>query len=416
MKRTTTVIIGAGQAGLAMSYHLNALSIDHVLLERGEIAHSWRAERWDSLRLLTPNWQSRLPGYSYKGADPDGYRDMPQTIDFLASYAQSIAAPVETNTEVYSVCQTETGYKVFTNRGEWECRTLVIASGACNIANVPAIAQEMPSNIRSITPMEYKNPAMLDEGGVLVVGASASGVQLAKEIQESGRQVTISTGEHVRLPRLYRGKDIQYWMDKIGIMDMDLSAVDDIKRARNVPSLQLIGTPSRESIDLNSLQASGIQVAGRMMNLNSDTVQFSGSLPHVCTLADLKMNRMLTGIDNWITNNGFAGQVQAEHRSEPTKVANEPLLKLDLKAANIKTIVWATGYRPDYSWLNVDVLDRKGDLRHSGGVVDAPGLFVLGLPFLRRRKSNLIDGVGDDARDLSDHIRSLLSGRAAIAA
>lgn len=416
MKRTTTIIIGAGQAGLAMSHHLNALSIDHVILERGEIAHSWRAERWDSLRLLTPNWQSRLPGYSYRGPNPDGYRDMSQTVDFLASYAQSIAAPVETNTVVYSVRQTETGYKVMTNRGEWACRTLVIASGACNIANMPAIAQELPSGIRSITPMDYKNPSQLDEGGVLVVGASASGVQLAKEIQESGRQVTISTGEHVRIPRVYRGKDIQYWMDKSGVMNMDLSEVDDIRRARNVPSLQLIGTPSHENIDLNSLQDLGIQVAGRMMDIFGDTVQFSGSLQHVCTLADLKMKRLLTGIDDWISERGLSGEMISAHRPAPTTFPQEPLVKLDLRAANIKTVVWATGYRPDYSWLDVDVLDRKGALRHQGGIVDAPGMYVLGLPFLRRRKSNLIDGVGDDAHDLSLYIQSLLSGRAAIAA
>lgn len=416
MKHTTTIIIGAGQAGLAMSHQLQALSIDHVILERGEVAHSWRTERWDSLRLLTPNWQSRLPGYNYKGSNPDGYRDMDETVNFLSSYAKGINAPIETNTKVFSVNQIETGYLVKTNRGDWTCRTLVMASGACNIANVPSVAKELPSNIRSITPMDYKNPAMLDDGGVLIVGASASGIQLAKEIQESGRQVTISTGEHIRLPRIYRGNDIQYWMDKIGIMDMTLNEVDDIKRARNVPSLQLIGTPARVTIDLNSLQSLGIQVAGRMMDFYGQTAQFSGALQHVCTLADLKMNRMLSGIDEWIGENGYENDVEASHRPEPTQFPTEPLLKLDLKAANIKTVIWATGYRPDYSWLNVDVLNRKGELRHHGGVVDAPGLYALGLPFLRRRKSNLIDGVGDDARDLSLHMQGLLSVCNSIAA
>lgn len=416
MKHVTTVIIGAGQAGLAMSHQLTALSVDHVLLERGEVANSWRRERWDSLRLLTPNWQSRLPGHHYKGDNPDGFMDMKETINYVASYADKISAPVQTNTQVISVKQTDAGYVVVTNRGTWSCRTLVMANGACNIANIPAIAKELPSDIRSITPLDYKNPSQLDEGGVLVVGASASGIQLAQEIQQSGRQVTVATGEHVRLPRVYRGHDIQYWMDKIGIMDMDLNQADDIKRARGVPSLQLIGTPERASIDLNSLQEQGIQIAGRLMGAFGSKLQFSGSLPNVCALADLKMNRMLKGIDDFVSEQGMESESEAADRPTDTTFPTAPLLGLDLKGAGIKTVIWATGYRPDYSWLDVPVLDPRGALKHDGGIVDESGLYVLGLPFLRRRKSNLIDGVGDDARDLAGHLYSVLSGTATRAA
>ncbi len=408
MRCTTTIIIGAGQAGLAMSRHLSEMSVEHVILERGQVANSWGKERWDSLRLLTPNWESRLPGFAYTGPDPDGFRTMPETINFLSEYAVSFNAPVETETEVLSVESHSDGYLISTTQGEWKCRTVVLASGACNIANVPRSAEAMPTGVTSLTPMQYRNPSMLEEGDVLVVGGSATGVQLANEIQRAGRNVFLSTGEHVRVPRSYRGKDIKWWMDVTGALDMGLGEVDDITRARHVPSLQLIGSPAHETISLNSLQAAGVTIAGRLMGFANGRAQFSGSLSNVCSLADLKMNRLLQSIDEWIERNGMSLGVEASYRLRPTKVPATPLTDLDLDHSNVKTVIWATGYRPDYSWLQVPVFDGKGRLRHDGGVVEAPGLYAMGLPFMRRRKSTLIDGVGDDARDLSVHLKSFL--------
>ncbi len=409
MRQATVIILGAGQAGLAMSHYLTDMSIDHVLLERGQVANSWRTERWDSLRLLTPNWQSRLPGFGYEGEDPDGFRTMPETIGFLDAYANHIAAPVKPETEVHRVYRRGDGYGVSTNKGDWKCRAIVIATGACNIANVPGLAEALPKHIHSITPLDYSNANALPKGGVLVVGASATGVQLAKEIQLSGRPVTLAVGEHVRVPRSYRGRDIKWWMDKTGVLDMGLAEVDDVNRARNVPSLQLIGSTTHETISLNSLQSIGVDIRGRVMGLRDNRVQFSGSLNNVCSLADLKMNRLLQEIDNWACNAGMEGDLESPYRLRPTQLPAEPALDLDLNTAGIKTILWATGFRPDYSWLDLPVLDRKGRLRHQGGVVDSPGVYVLGLPFLRRRKSSLIDGVGDDARDLSAHLSSYLA-------
>ncbi|MCI4646399.1 MAG: NAD(P)-binding domain-containing protein [Hyphomonadaceae bacterium] len=414
MKSSTVIIIGAGQAGLAMSRHLTCRSVDHVLLERGEVANSWRTERWDSLRLLTPNWQSRLPGYAYAGPDPDGYRTMPETVDFLSGYAAQISAPVETGTTVLDVQQTETGYFVRTDRGDWQCCCLVIASGACNIASKPRAAADL-TGVNSITPMDYRNPDQLERGGVLIVGASATGVQLAREIQRSGRQVTLAVGEHVRVPRTYRGRDIEYWMDITGIHTTGLNEVDDIGRVRDLPSMQLIGTPERQSIDLNALQSEGVRVAGRVMDAAGSKVRFSGALANICMLADLKMNRLLSTVDAWIDQYGYTACGPREARAAPTALPAEPLLEADLKADGIRTVLWATGYKPDYSWLSVPVLDRKGRLRHTGGVVDAPGMYVLGLPFLRKRNSTLIDGVGEDARVLSDHLYSHLNAAAAAA-
>jgi putative flavoprotein involved in K+ transport len=410
-RRTTTVVIGAGHAGLAMSWCLAQRSIDHVVLERGEVANSWRTERWDSLRLLTPNWQSRLPGYGYQGSDPDGFRTMPETIAFIERYADLISAPVRTNTSVTSVRWSGDGYKVTASEGEWQCRTVVLATGACNTPQIPAAAAAVPPAIATLTPMEYRNPGQLDDGGVLVVGASATGTQIADEIHRSGRPVTLAVGEHVRLPRVYRSRDIQWWMDAAGVLDERYDEVDDIVRARNVPSLQLAGSAERRTVDLNALTGIGVKLIGRLVGICEGKAQFSGSLRNQCALADLKMNRLLDTIDRWASENGLDDEVDAPHRFDPTAVDASPPLGIDLASGEIRTIIWATGFRPDYSWLDAPVFDPKGRIRHDGGVVEAPGLYLLGMPFLRRRKSSLIDGAGDDALDLSAHLASYLGSR-----
>lgn len=407
--RTAVLIIGAGHAGLAMSRCLAERSIDHVVLERGEVANSWKTERWDSLRLLTPNWQSRLPGFHYAGDNPHGYRSMPETIAYIERYAARIAAPVQTHTTVTSVRRDDGAYVVRTDRGEWRSRAVVLASGACNSASVPALADAVPPGIAMLTPMQYRNPAQLEPGGVLVVGASASGVQIAEELQRSGRQVTLAVGEHIRMPRRYRGRDIQWWMDAAGVLDQRWDAVDDLERARNVPSLQLAGYPDGRSVDLNALGALGVRFVGRLAGVRDGTALFSGSLANHAALSDLKMNRLLAALDAWAAENGLDDEVDAPQRFAPTRIEAAPPLSLELRRGDIRTILWATGYRPDYSWLHVPVLDRKGRIRHEGGVVvDAPGLYVMGLQFLRRRKSALIDGAGNDARELSAHLTAYL--------
>jgi putative flavoprotein involved in K+ transport len=380
-----------------------------VLLERGEVANSWRTERWDSLRLLTPNWQSRLPGCTYEGDDPDGFRTMPETIGFIARYARMIDAPVETRTNVTSLTRDESGYIVTTDQDEWRSRTVVLATGACNIASVPACAAVVSTQIHTLTPMQYRNPDQLPPGGALLVGASATGIQLAHEIHRSGRAVTLCVGEHIRAPRIYRGKDIQWWMEHSGVHHERYDAVDDIARARGVPSMQLVGSPERMMLDLNALSAIGVKLVGRLAGIRDGRAQFSGSLRNQCALSDLKMNRLLDTIDQWATANDLDGEIEAPHRFAPTHVEDSPPLGLDLASGEIRTILWATGYRPDYSWLRVPVLDRKGHVRHDGGVTDLPGLYLMGMQFLRRRKSALIDGAGDDARDLSAHLAAYLS-------
>jgi len=379
------------------------------VLERGEAANSWRRERWESLRLLTPNWQSRLPGYHYEGRDPDGYMTMREVVEFISRYAVVIAAPVRTHTTVTSVTRTDVGYTVTTNTGVLQCRAVVLASGACNVPSVPSLARALPPNVQSVTPFDYCNPGHLPDGGVLVVGASATGVQLADEIARSGRAVVLSVGEHVRLPRTYRGRDVLWWMDASGVWNQRYDEVDDLIRARRLPSPQLVGTPERRTLDLNSLTAVGVELVGRLSAVRDGQALFSGGLRNQFALADLKMNRLLTTFDDWARVNGRDGDVDLPERLEPTRAPSSSRLNLDLRKGEIRSIIWATGFRPDYSWLDVPVVDHKGYLRHDGGVVDAPGLYVLGLPVLRRRKSSFIHGAEDDARELVDHLVTYLS-------
>jgi putative flavoprotein involved in K+ transport len=391
-----------------MSRCLTERSIDHVVLERGEIAGSWLT-RWDSLRLLTPNWMSRLPGYRYEGDDPDGYMTMPEVTDYLRTYAERIAAPVECHTEVVSVRSHDDGYVVTTNNGEWAGRAVVLASGPYNRADVPAVATRLPSTVTSLSPAEYGNPDQLEEGGVLVVGAAATGVQLAEEIHRSGRPVTLAVGHHVRLPRVYRGMDIMWWLDTAGVLDERHDRVDDIERARHVASFQLVGSPSRATIDLGRLQDMGVRLVGRFAGVTDDgKAQFSGSLPNVCALADLKLVRLLNTLDEWATDNGLDQEAEPPERYRPTHIPADPPLMLSLSAGEFKTVLWATGFRSDYPWLHLPVLDAKGRVIHDGGITPAPGLYQMGATYLRRRKSTFIDGVGDDARELVDHMAGYL--------
>ncbi len=283
MQRVETLIVGAGQTGLAMSRCLSERSIDHVLIERGEVANSWRSERWDSLRLLTPNWLSRLPGSQYEGDDPDGYMTMPEIVDYIAKYAQTIHAPVKSHTEVTSVDTVDDGFEIRTTDGEWRAKAVVVASGPYHRADVPTCAESIPPTVTCIAAADYRNPDQLDDGGVLVVGAASTGVQLAQEIQLSGRQVTLAVGGHVRMPRVYRGLDIMRWLDGAGVLDERFDEVDDIVRARHVSSFQLVGSPERLTVDLNSLQDIGVRLVGRLGGITDDGIaQFSGSLPNQC--------------------------------------------------------------------------------------------------------------------------------------
>ncbi|MFO1327863.1 MAG: NAD(P)-binding domain-containing protein [Rubrivivax sp.] len=397
--RTDVVIVGAGHSGLAMSHALAACGVPHVLLERGQVAERWRRERWDSLRLLTPNWLTRLPGCTYDGDDPDGYMGAADVAAFIVRYAGRIGAPVQPHTTVHAVRADGARYRVCTDRGDWQCRALVLAGGAFGRARLPRLAEALPPGLPQLHAHAYRRPAQLPPGRVLVVGASASGVQLAQELRRSGREVVLAVGEHVRLPRLHRGRDIQWWMHAAGVLDQRIDSVDDPGRARRIPSPQLAGGTPRATLDLHALQDQGVELVGRLAGVRDGRALFSGGLRNACALADLKMHRLLDAVDDWARARGLPGAAEAAERPPPTHLQAQPRLQLAL-GRDVQAVLWATGLQPDWSWLQLPVLASDGQLRHVAGVVDAPGVVALGLPFMRRRKSSFIHGAEDDVREL----------------
>ena len=326
MRSTTTVVIGAGHAGLAMSRCLTSRSIDHVVLERGTVANTWKTERWDSLRLLTPNWQSRLPDYRYDGRrsrrlhdDARGHR-----VHRALRDAHRRAGADRDDGDLGDAAPT-TASSCETDQGDWaradgragERRTATSRTS-------PRSPRRCPPDITMITPSQYRTPEQLEEGGVMVVGAAATGIQLADEIQRSGRPVTLAVGGHVRSPRVYRGMDIQWWMDVTGLNDERYDEVDDVTRVRKLPSFQLAGTPDRRTIDLNALTDIGVQLVGKFAGINDGKAQFSGSLRNQCALADLKLGRLLDTIDEWAATNALDREIEPPQRFEPTRVDDDP--------------------------------------------------------------------------------------------
>lgn len=410
MRYTSTLVVGGGQAGLAMSRCLRDRGIDHVVLERARVAERWRSERWESLRLLTPNWQSRLPGFRYDGPDPDGYMTMPEVVDYLQRFARVTGAPVETGTAVRSIKREGDRYDVTTSGGRWRAENVVVASGHCDVPMVPALASRLSPELFQIVPTAYRAPRQLPDGGVLVVGASASGLQLADEIHQSGRPVTLAVGRHTRVPRMYRGRDILWWFDAMGIFDDTPDRVYDIEVSRRQTSLQLIGTPRHDTLDLPLLASRGVRLVGRLVAADRTNVAFDDALVAYTAAADIRLAQLLRRIDNFIAASGLAGTTGPPEPFVPFCWPAPAPICLDLRAAGIRTVVWATGFKRDYSWLRVNVLDERGEIRHQGGITQHPGLYVLGLHFMRRRKSSFIDGVGDDARELAAHIEARTRG------
>jgi putative flavoprotein involved in K+ transport len=410
MRRTDVVVVGGGQAGLAMSRVLAERGIAHVVLERGRIGERWRSERWDSLRLLTPRWQSRLPGFAYRGPQPDGFMTKDELVTFLEDYARASRAPVERGVTVEAVAPAEGGYQVDTDRGGWLARSVVVATGHCHEARVPAWAARLPPDVLQVAPTRYRNPSQLPRGGVLVVGASATGVQLASELQRSGRPVTLAVSRHARMPRRYRGRDILWWYDALGLGEQRAEELPDLEAARAAPSLQLVGSPEHRTLDLATLRHEGVRLTGRAVGSDGERVLFADDLAASVRDADQRLARLLARIDAYVASRGIEAPPAEPVR--PVQLAPAPAA-LDLRGEGIRTVLWATGYRRSYPWLRVPVLDARGELVHSGGVTPAAGLYALGLPLLRRRKSSWLDGVGDDARALGAHLADRLERRAA---
>ncbi|MDX8534798.1 NAD(P)/FAD-dependent oxidoreductase [Mesorhizobium sp. VK25A] len=400
MRRADVVIIGAGQAGLALSHCLGQAGIDHAVLERGRIGERWRSQSWRSLRLLTPNWLNALPGSPYEGGDPDGFMAKGAFVESLERYARQWHAPVETGVEVTSANRTSDGFALRTSAGDWSARSVVVATGHCDRPVVPFSA-ETPRGPLSIHASRYRSPGELPGGGVLVVGASSSGVQIAEELARSGRRVVLSVGKHTRLPRTWRGKDIFFWLCAMGLMAQRQEDLADPGSARRQPSLQLAGRPDRADVDLATLQALGVELAGRMLRVGDREIAFAGDLGQHIAAAEAKQARLLDQIDR------FAGSA-TPYRPEPVAMPTTCAERLSLTDGSIRTIIWATGYARSFGWLEPLALGADGELAHQGGVTSVPGLYALGFRFLRKRDSNFIGGVGADAEAIAAEVSRYL--------
>ena len=388
-----------------MSRSLSHHDVEHVVLERGQVGERWRNERWDSLRLLTPRWLSRVSGWADDDeADPHGFMSRLEVVEYLERYALEASVPLRTGVTVTSVERDGDGFRVDTNLGAWAARRVVVATGESQDAFVPAMARDLAGWVHQVRPTHYRNPHDLPEGGVLVVGASATGIQLAQEIHASGRPVTLSVGRHTRLPRRYRGRDILAWLHDMGVLDERVEEMASPQASCDQPSLQLTGSPDHRTLDLRRLQQEGVRLVGRSEGAAGTRMFFADELVETLAAADLKLAGLRLRIDEHVEERGLTSEVGPEEPFQPVPIPDHPPASLDLRAHGIRTVVWATGYTRSYPWLRVPVLGASGEIRHDGGVTPVAGLYVLGLKMLRRRSSSFLAGVGADAEELTEHL------------
>ncbi len=407
MKTTDVAIIGGGQAGLATSHSLSPLGVDHVVLERGRAGERWFSQRWESLNLLTTTGMSALPGLPHDGFDPDGFMPAADFARYLDRYAQSMSVPLMSGADVRRLAVEGVGFAIQTTVGNWRARSVVIATGACDHPRRPGVAVALDPRLYQMDAAHYRRPRDLPDGGVLVVGAAASGVQLAEEIQASGRQVTLSVGEHLGAPRRYRGRDFYRWLDMLGILAEPITDPAHREAMLRQPSLQLIGSAGNRDISLATLRAQGVHLVGRLCGTVGRRAEFDDSLEASTELAHARRLKMLDRLDLAIGHSGLPAEA-ADPEARMPIIARRDAEAIDLFDRGIRSVVWATGYGRSYPWLHLPVTDSRGELLHDQGALAVPGLFTIGLNFLRRRQSSFIGGCGRDAEDLASLIKAHL--------
>ncbi|NVN00411.1 NAD(P)/FAD-dependent oxidoreductase [Arthrobacter sp. SDTb3-6] len=401
-QKVEVLIIGAGQAGIAMSEHLGERGIQHLILERHRIAERWRSERWDSLVANGPAWHDRFPGLEFSGMEPEGFASKEQVADYFVTYAEKIAAPIRCGVEVTSVRRNvgAPGFHVETTVGDFDARYVVAATGPFQQPVVPAVVPEAAGLVQ-IHSSSYRNPAQLSEGAVLVVGAGSSGVQIAAEIQRSGRQVYLSVGPHDRPPRSYRGLDFCWWLGVLGKWEASAPPLG----ADHV-TIAVSGADGGRTVDFRALAEDGIRLVGRTESFENGTMHFAADLRDNIVNGDAHYLELLDEADAYIERNGLDFPEEPEARivrPDPASVT-DPIPALDLAGAGVASIVWATGFTADYSWLQVDAFDELGKVRQQRGVSSEPGVYFLGLPWQSRRGSSFIWGVWHDAKYVADQI------------
>lgn len=405
-----TVVVGGGQAGLAISYYLNQAGREHVVLERAPaVANAWRNQRWDSFTLVTPNFQVRMPGAEYSGSDPYGFMPLAEVIKYFDGYVERFHLPVHSGVEVFSVEKMHEAYLVRTSEGDYEAANVVIATGLYQSPKIPEISLRIPSNILQMHSMAYKKPSSLQDGAVLVVGTGQSGAQIAEELYQSGRKVYLSIGSAGRVPRRYRGKDISDWLTRIGTFD---TTVEELKspQAKFEPHPQISGKNGGQSLNLHRFVRDGVVLLGHVRNAHEGQLILAPDLKETLAAVDQFEIDALKKIDDYISRVGLAAPTEKVPRLLDG-YKEEEVTELNLQGVGISTVVWATGYAFDFSLVKLPVVDSDGYPIQKRGVTRYPGLYFLGLPWLYNRRSGILFGVGDDAAYLAAHIAARDSRR-----
>ena len=403
LHKIDTVIVGGGQAGLAMSYYLTQEGREHVMLERAPaVANAWRNQRWDSFTLVTPNFQVQMPGAEYDGDDPDGFMSLAEVVEYFDKYVERFRLPVHCGVNVVSVEKIGEKYAVRTSEKNYEAENVVIATGLYQSPRIPAFSVELPSSILQLHSMEYKNPSTLPEGAVLVVGTGQSGAQIAQELYQSGRKVYLSIGSAGRVPRRYRGKDINEWFTRIGMFD---TKVEELKSAADKfhPHPQISGKNGGQSLNLHQFARDGVVLLGHVRDAHDGKLILSPDLKKTLAAVDQFEIDALKKVDDYISRAGLAAPAESIPRLMDG-YQQEVLTELNLEAPGISTVIWATGYNFDFSLVKLPVVDSDGYPIQKRGVTRYPGLYFLGLPWLYSRRSGILFGVGDDAAYLAAHI------------
>jgi putative flavoprotein involved in K+ transport len=404
-ERVDTVIVGGGQAGLALSYHLTEQGREHVLLEQAEAwAHVWRNHRWDSFTLVTPNWALRLPGLPYAGDNPDGFLTRGEVISYLENYAALFNPPVRFGVRVKSVQASREagGYLVETTAEPYQASNVVVAAGLFQRPKIPAVGAGLPAGIAHLHSSQYRNPAALAPGAVLVVGSGQSGCQIAEELYKSGRTVHLCVGGAGRLPRRYRGRDAFSWLDRMGYFERTVDKLET-PQAKFEGNPHISGKDGGHSLNLHQFARDGVRLLGRLAGATDGKIALAPDLHQNLAEADKLEAEFTKGVDEFIANNGLDAprdQLPALRDGYEAEVVTA----LDLRAADIHTVIWAGGYTFDFSWVRLDTLDEDGYPTQARGVTAHPGLYFLGLHWLHTIKSGLFMGVGDDAAHVAAHI------------
>jgi putative flavoprotein involved in K+ transport len=403
------IIIGGGHAGLSISRCLKERGIDHIVFEKNRLGESWRSKRWDSFCLVTPNWQCRLPGFDYSGNDPDGFMKKDEIVAYIEAYARSFQPPIREGVNVCRLAQDEAGrFVVSTSIGDYLAEQVVVATGGYQVPSVPRIGERFTAAVTQVLSSDYKNPESIPPGEVLVVGSGQSGCQIAEDLHLAGRRVHLCVGGAPRTARRYRGKDVVAWLHEMGYYDKPIHEHPLKERVRAKANHYVTGRDGGRDIDLRKLAIEGMQLYGRLQDIDGTVLKFAEDLKQNLDQADAVAESIKNTIDKFIESAGI--EAPAEERYRPLWEPCNQVLELDYMAAGIRTVIWSVGYRTDYSWIEIPIFDGKGYPSHQRGVTTVPGLYFLGLPWQYTWGSGRFSGVARDAIFIADYMEARRRG------